>query len=269
MSTTAAQAAGKRADRDSQQIMGTASYMAPEQASDSHQVDMRADIYSLGCTLYKLLTGRPPFSGADCRTPLDQMLAHRSKPVEPIRQLRSEVPAELAAVIERMLAKNPADRFATPAEVAEALKPWTAGCDLIGLLAGVPAERESGTRSSRGPRHFAPASFSAARPGGRRCGGDRPARHRHSGVDGEGHSEAGVRRRGSRAPMHRLHRRRRDSPGEPRRADQAVARENTRCASSTAKLEIETREFDVVRHGSQVLHISIPGLAREARLPNR
>ena len=130
---------------NNQQIMGTASYMAPEQASDSHQVDTRADIYSLGCTLYKLLTGRPPFGGTDCRTPLDQMLAHRTKPVEPIRQLRSEIPAPLAAVIERMLAKSPADRFATPAEVAEALKPCTVGCDLTGLLDRCSCRARSGT----------------------------------------------------------------------------------------------------------------------------
>jgi len=141
--TTAAQPTNTELT-DSQQIMGTASYMAPEQASDSHQVDTRADIYSLGCTLYKLLTGRPPFSGPDCRTPLDQILAHRSKTVEPIGQLRQEVGAELAAVIERMLAKNPAERFAKPAEVTEALKPWTTGSDLIGLLGGIPGERKEG-----------------------------------------------------------------------------------------------------------------------------
>ncbi len=262
--TTAAQPANTELT-NSQQIMGTASYMAPEQASDSHQVDTRADIYSLGCTLYKLLTGRPPFAGADCRTPLDQILAHRSKPVEPIGHLRSEVPAELAGVIERMLAKNPADRFATPAEVAEALKPWTAGQRSDRAVGRRSCRAESGTGSSGGSWHFAPESFPPDRPGGRRCGSDHPARHRDSGIHREGHSEAGVCRRGSRAAMYRLHRRRCDSPGKPRRADQAWPGKHT-LRVKHGDLEIETREFAVVRGGNQVLRVSLPS---DAELSDR
>ena len=102
------------------QAMGTADYMAPEQASDSRTVDIRADIYSLGCTLYKLLSGRAPFSGPEYRGTLDKLNAHVHQPPPPIRQFVPDVPEELAAILDRMLAKDPADRFATPAEVAEA-----------------------------------------------------------------------------------------------------------------------------------------------------
>ncbi|NQT39349.1 MAG: hypothetical protein HQ581_17765, partial [Planctomycetes bacterium] len=103
------------------QMMGTLDYMAPEQGSDSHQVDIRADIYSLGATLYKLLTGRTPFGGAEYDTPVKKMMALATEDPEPIDSLRPEIPAALAAVVHRMLAKDPDDRFATPAEVAEAL----------------------------------------------------------------------------------------------------------------------------------------------------
>jgi WD40 repeat protein/serine/threonine protein kinase len=117
------------------QAMGTVDYMAPEQAGDSHEVDIRADIYSLGGTLYKLLSGHAPFSGEKYSTHLKKLLAVINDPVPPIRQQRSDIPAELAAVLDRMLAKQPADRFATPADVATALAPFAAGSDLSALVA--------------------------------------------------------------------------------------------------------------------------------------
>ncbi len=108
------------------QVMGTADYMAPEQASDSHSVDFRADIYSLGCTLYKLLIGRAPFSGPQFKTHAEKLVGHLKETPPPVQRLRTDVPAELALVIERMMAKSPADRFATMAEVAAALAPFAA-----------------------------------------------------------------------------------------------------------------------------------------------
>ena len=70
---------------DSGQAMGTADYMAPEQASDARRADIRADVYSLGCTLYKLLTGRAPFCGPEYDTVFKKMMAHARAPVPPIR----------------------------------------------------------------------------------------------------------------------------------------------------------------------------------------
>jgi serine/threonine protein kinase len=116
------------------QIMGTLDYMAPEQAGGAHGVDIRADIYSLGCTLYQLLTGRPPFAGPQFVHPAQKLAAHLHFPPPPLQGQRPHVPAALAAVVARMLAKQPADRFATPAEVANALAPFAGGYDLTGLL---------------------------------------------------------------------------------------------------------------------------------------
>ena len=110
--------------------MGTADYMAPEQVSDAHSVDIRADIYSLGCTLYKLLTGQAPFSGPQYKTAAEKMVGHLKETPLPVRLLRSDVPAELAALVEQMMAKRPDDRFAAAAEVAAAMAPFAAGCDL-------------------------------------------------------------------------------------------------------------------------------------------
>ncbi len=134
------------------QAMGTADYMAPEQAADSRTVDIRADLYSLGCTLYKLLSGRAPFSGPAYHGTLEKMHAHVHQPAPPIRQLVPTVPEELAAILDRMLAKEPNNRFATPAEVAGALAPWCVGADLPALSrCPLPPGQGEGGRVSPSP----------------------------------------------------------------------------------------------------------------------
>ncbi len=102
--------------------MGTADYMAPEQARDSRTADIRADIYSLGCTLYSFLTGQLPFPEGDA---IQKLMAHVREKPRPVAELRPEVPPALCAVVERMMAKDPAQRYQTPAEVATALAPFT------------------------------------------------------------------------------------------------------------------------------------------------
>ncbi len=108
---------------DEKNVLGTADYVAPEQALNSHEVDIRADIYSLGATCYFLLAGQPPFPGGKAA---QKLIWHQVRTPTPVRQLRHEVPAELSAVVDRMLAKDPRQRYQTPAEVVEALAPWTA-----------------------------------------------------------------------------------------------------------------------------------------------
>jgi len=117
------------------QLMGTYDYMAPEQATESHAVDIRADLYSLGCTMYELLCGQPPSGGPQFGSAAKKILAHSHAPVPPIRRFCPEVPAALTAILDRLLAKNPIDRFATPAELSARLEPLTAGSDLPGLFA--------------------------------------------------------------------------------------------------------------------------------------
>jgi serine/threonine protein kinase/WD40 repeat protein len=140
---------------DAGQALGTADYMAPEQAIDSRHVDIRADIYSLGCTLYRLLAGRVPFAEPQYRGALEKILAHVNQPAPPLRSFRPGLPPELEAVIERMMTKNPAGRFATPREVAERLERFAAGSDLPGLArrAGTPerTEDQSGLPSTADP----------------------------------------------------------------------------------------------------------------------
>ena len=103
-------------------MMGTPLYMAPEQARDTTSADIRADIYSLGCTLFFLLTGRPPFEGPDV---MSVVLKHVNETPPKVTDLRPEVPAGLATLIAKMLAKSREDRPQTPKEVAEALLPYT------------------------------------------------------------------------------------------------------------------------------------------------
>jgi serine/threonine-protein kinase len=103
--------------------LGTLDFMAPEQGLDAHTVDIRADIYSLGCTLHYLLTGGVIFPGGSA---LQKLLRHQQSEPEPIERLRTDLPGELPPVLRRMLVKDPAGRFQTPAEVARALAPLSA-----------------------------------------------------------------------------------------------------------------------------------------------
>ncbi len=155
-------------------LLGTFDYLAPEQGDDAHGVDGRADLYSLGCTLYHLLTGHPPFHGSACLTPAQKLKAHALAPVPPVREKRPDVPEALAAVLTRLLAKDPAARFGRAAEVAEALAPLTAGADLPALLGGVRPSDPGGVRTTLATA--TPRGASAATPPGQRA--PRPPRRR-------------------------------------------------------------------------------------------
>jgi hypothetical protein len=109
------------ANGEAKPVLGTADYFAPEQALNSQDVDIRADIYSLGVTFYYLLTGVTPF-GEDGL--VQKVIAHQLKEPKPLREVRQEVPAEMAEVVARMMAKDRAERYQTPGEVVKALKPW-------------------------------------------------------------------------------------------------------------------------------------------------
>jgi serine/threonine protein kinase len=111
-------------------MLGTPDYIAPEQIADAAEADIRADIYSLGCTLYSLLAGKAPFAGKS----LFQMLhAHVSSEAKPLDELCPNLPKGLAAVVARMMAKDPANRYQTPAEAAAALAPFARGPQISGL----------------------------------------------------------------------------------------------------------------------------------------
>ena len=103
------------------QMLGSPHYVAPEQTVDAQKADIRADIYSLGCTLYCLLAGHPPFDGPSL---YELLQAHQSMDPTPLNLLRPMVPVELAAVVAKMLAKEPDRRYQAPKDVAQALKPF-------------------------------------------------------------------------------------------------------------------------------------------------
>jgi serine/threonine protein kinase/class 3 adenylate cyclase len=141
--------------------MGTAMYMSPEQWKTT-SVDIRADIYSLGCTLYHLLAGKPPFWESD----LKPEKAHEREKLPPIRR-SDALPPALWDVLERMTAKNPHDRFAEPAEVAAALAPWAEGHQLAELVrAAAPTSPRAPTQGfARSDTLVAKSAESDTRPG--------------------------------------------------------------------------------------------------------
>lgn len=104
-----------------EKVLGTADYLAPEQAVDSHQVDARADIYSLGCTMYFALTGHPPFTDG---TLVQRLLAHQTKAPPSVRYERPDIDEGLLQILEKMMAKKPSERHQTAEQVSEALSRW-------------------------------------------------------------------------------------------------------------------------------------------------
>ena len=104
-------------------VVGTPDFMSPEQAKDSRSVDHRSDLYSLGCTLYYLLTGDAPFPKGN---PLEKLMQHQMDAPRPVQFLRPDIPHELANIVHCLMAKRPDDRFQSGAALAHALEPWCA-----------------------------------------------------------------------------------------------------------------------------------------------
>lgn len=119
-------------------ILGTADYIAPEQAIQGSSVDIRADLYSLGVTLFLLVTGRPPFPGNTTQ----KLIHHQRTPAPSITDFDPTLPAGLAHIVRRLMAKKPGERYQTPRELIDALTPWlsshhTSSGNLSGNLSGV------------------------------------------------------------------------------------------------------------------------------------
>jgi serine/threonine protein kinase len=119
--------------------VGTAAYMAPEQAEDSLSVDARADVYGLGCTLFAALTGDTPFPE---RSVTDVQKAHRARTPRSVRDLAPSIPDGVAKVVAKMLAKDRDDRFTTAAEVAEALAEWSQPAPITFDFTAILAQRK-------------------------------------------------------------------------------------------------------------------------------
>jgi eukaryotic-like serine/threonine-protein kinase len=106
---------------DDKIVLGTADYVAPEQVANSHSVDIRADLYAMGATFYFLLAGHPPFPTG---TVSQKLLWHRTKEPTAIRAIRPEIPDGLAAIVAKLMAKDPKARYQTPAQVVADLEAW-------------------------------------------------------------------------------------------------------------------------------------------------
>ena len=107
---------------DNNAVIGTADFISPEQALNSHDVDIRADIYSLGCTFYYLLTGKAPYHDANIT---QKLLLHQIRDPQPIEKLVPSIDPAIVEVVKRMMAKKPEDRYQLPGEVVGALVQWT------------------------------------------------------------------------------------------------------------------------------------------------
>src|SRR5438132_4218927 len=122
---------------------GTPDYVAPEQAHDCRAADIRSDLYSLGCTFYYVLTGQSPFPGG---TWSEKLLRHQFDLVQPVDELRPDVPEEVAAIVHCLLAKGPDDRYQIPSQLADALGAWLSSqSDYQADVALAPSSASAGT----------------------------------------------------------------------------------------------------------------------------
>jgi serine/threonine protein kinase len=150
-----------------EKVLGTADFLAPEQAIDSHKVDLRADVYSLGCTMYFALTGHPPFTDGSL---VQRLLAHQTRRPPSIKYDRPDIPEDLLAIVEKMMAKKPGDRYQTAADVAEALGRWLvkhgssewkqSHAALVAQYAGMEAITQTSTSAKPASTEPAPTDIS-------------------------------------------------------------------------------------------------------------
>ena len=120
--------------------MGTIDYMAPEQWENSATADIRSDIYSLGCTLFFLLTGKTPYGDPAYDTNRKKLMAHVVAPIPSLVKACPDCPQDLEEVYQTMLAKDPRERYAVPAEVAEAMAEFAAAEELAEVVAAIPSD---------------------------------------------------------------------------------------------------------------------------------
>jgi serine/threonine protein kinase len=147
-----------------EQVLGTADYLAPEQAVNSSTVDQRADIYALGCTLYFLLTGHPPFV---LGTSLERMTAHQQQFPPSILLDRPDAPAGLVAICRRMMEKSPENRYQSAREVREALLAWLDSESVAGKVTASAYASGGGVRTGAGESNAnlaSPSSTSESDP---------------------------------------------------------------------------------------------------------
>lgn len=148
------------------EVMGTADYMAPEQWLDMHTADARSDIYSLGCTFYRLLVGETPYGGD---TAMQKLMAHSDAPVPKLRQKRPEVPEALDAIYMVMMAKKPEDRYQTCDELLADLENYAKPGAKISafdrlkaaMVVEAPPQSSTGTQTNPALRPGSPASATA------------------------------------------------------------------------------------------------------------
>ncbi len=166
-------------------VLGTADYLAPEQALNSHTVDHRADIYGLGCTLYYLLTGKPPFPDG---TLAQRIAKHQTEMPTSIKKIRPDCPGEIEGICVKMIQKDPQYRYQTAGDVAEALRRFAAMVPvrkLSGVSTGPPVVREgnssSASRSGKGPSSTVQHDTVSAK-GDDTMAGDRAALVRGNGL---------------------------------------------------------------------------------------
>ncbi|MGI9473886.1 MAG: protein kinase domain-containing protein [Rubripirellula sp.] len=140
------------------QAMGTADYVAPEQINDAREVDIRADLYGLGCTLYQLLSGRAPFEDASHPTAFAKLTAHVSDPPPPIQSLVPDLPKAVAQLIMQSLSKSPEDRPRSPEEVAQILRQYNSKANLESLVEVAEASQGSERSTNVSPPPSEPAT---------------------------------------------------------------------------------------------------------------